>query len=959
LSLLVAVGGSPAIAQTSRVGATLEGRVTDSSGAVVPGAEVRLRNTETHQTRTVKADEQGAYRAGELPVGTYEVHVEHPGFAPYVHAGVVLSIGQTVRLDIQLAPAGVSTQVTVTAQPSPMDPSQTSVTTSVDTEKIEELPVRSRNYLQFVLLAPGVSSSSQQASSSTPTPLADSGFTFGGLRARSNNLSIDGLDNNDEFTGASRTELSLEIVREFQVVNNGLSAESGGASGGSVNVVTKTGGNTIHGDAFLFAQGGALNARDPISNETSKPDLSRYRAGFAIGGPLVKERTFYYAAFEQEHARGETASDIDPAAGAAVNNFLSTGAFPRLNSRSIAAGFFPFARAETEASGKFNHQINQQHSLMLRYAFTNNRDTTDAFNTGGLADASARGSSFIADHALVGSLLSLFGSNAVNDFRFQFATRRVTLRTNDAAGPEISIAGVLDFGRPYEGNSRRRENHYQASDTLSLVRGAHLWKEGFAVNRVRLRAFVPDGFGGVYLFASVADFLNGRADSFRQGFGNPATDFAVTTFGAFVQDHWSASRQLTIDLGLRYDFEHLPAGFNQDSNNFSPRVGLAYHPWPRWVFRAGYGVFFDRYVLANLNRAMAEDGRQAFVQVLDGSAAANLFQAAGGGPLGAPVSGLARSFFQADAGMATPYSQQASLGVEYLLTKNLTAGVNYLFVRGVKLPRTRNVNLLSPVVLTLSNAAGLGIPNPAPQQVGRPVFGPGREDPRFTDIYQLEDASSSSYHGVSLALNRRLSNEFEFSVNYTLSRTQDDASDFDEQPEDPFALRAERALSRSHQRHRLVLSALYDLPFGTEEEKKGKPGAAAKGGSKLPGDILGHIELAPILTIASGRPVDPLTGLDSNQSHAFPLAARPLGFGRNALSTPRTIVADLRVLKYFKIGEHGRLDLVAEFFNLFNHVNVSQINPFFGSNLNPAPGFGRPIDASNPRQIQFSIDFEF
>lgn len=780
-----------------------------------------------------------------------------------------------------------------------------------------------------------------------------------GACARSNNLSIDGLDNNDEFTGASRTELPLEIVREFQVVNNGLSAESGGASGGSVNVVTKTGANVIHGDAFLFAQSGALNARDPISNETGKPDLNRYRAGFAVGGPLVKDRTFYYTAFEQEHTRGEAASDIDPAVGTAVNNFLSTGAFPRLNTRSIATGFFPFARAETEASGKLNHQISQRHSLMLRYAFINNREATDAFNSGGLADVSARGSSFTADHALVGSLLSLLGTKTVNDLRFQLATRRVTLRTNDAAGPEIAIAGVLDFGRPYEGNSRRRENHYQVSDTLTRVRGAHIWKAGFTVNRVRLRASAPDGFGGIYLFSSLGDFFNGVPDSFRQGFGNPATDFAVTSFGGFVQDHWSASRRLTLDLGLRYDFEHLPAGFNEDINNFNPRVGVAYNPWPRWVLRAGYGVFFDRYVLANLNRAIAKDGRQGFEQVADGSASANLFQTAGGGALRSPVPGLAPSIFRADSRMATPYSQQASLGAEYLLAKDLTAGVNYLFVRGVKLPRTRNVNLLPPVVLTLANAAGLGIPNPTPQQIGRLVFGPGRQDPRFTDIYQLEDASSSSYQGVSFALNRRLSNEFEFSANYTVSKTQDDASDFDEQPENPFALRAERALSRSHQQHRFVFSALLDLPFGEEEEKNEKPASSPKTGSKRLGDILGHIEVAPIITVASGWPANPLTGLDSNRSHAFPLAARPLGFGRNSLGEPRTVVADLRVLKYFKIGEHGRLDLVAEFFNLFNHVNVSHINPFFGSNLNPGPGFDKPIDASNPRQVQFSIDFEF
>src|SRR6202035_111400 len=213
-------------------------------------------------------------------------------------------------------------------------------------------------------------------------------------------------------------------------------------------------------------------------------------------------------------------------------------------------------------------------------------------------------------------------------------------------------------------------------------------------------------------------------------------DFPVTNFGGFVQDHWSLSQQLTFDLGVRYDFERPPAGFNQDTNNVSPRIGLAWSPSPKWVFRAGYGVFFDRYVLANLTRAIEKNGSQAFEQVADGSAAASLFGAAQGGPLVAPVSGIAPSIFRPDPRMATPYSQQASAGAEYLLVKNLTLRADYLFVHGVKLPRTLNVNLLPPVNLTRQNASSLGIENPTPQQIGREVFPPGRLDPHFDDNYQ-------------------------------------------------------------------------------------------------------------------------------------------------------------------------------------------------------------------------------
>ena len=787
------------------------------------------------------------------------------------------------------------------------------------------------------------------------TPLAGSGFTFGGLRARSNTISIDGLDNNDEYTGSGRTELSPEIVQEFQVVQNGLSAESGGASGGSINVITRSGTNTIHGDAFIFAQDAALNARDPFEDEPGKPSFRRYRAGFALGGPAIKDRTFYYVAIEQEHNRGQSGSDIASAAASAINSFLATGAFPGLATRQVTTNFFPISRAETEAAGKLDHQFTKNTSLMLRYAFTNNREAGDAFNTSGLADVSARGSSFIADNSLSGSLTTVFGSDAVGDLRFQAATRHAVLRPNESFGPEIDIAGIVDFGRPYAGLSERRENHYQAGYTYTRTAGKHIWKAGAAVNRVTLRASAADGFGGVYLFNTLQDFLAGSPDQFRQAFGNPAVNLPVTSFGGFVQDHYSLTSKISADFGVRYDFERLPGEFNQATHNFSPRIGLAWTPSPRWVLRAGYGIFFDRYILADLAQAVDINGSQGFVQVADGSAAANLFLAAQGGPLVSPSPGIAPSIFQPDPRMATPYSQQASVGAEHELAKYLSVRADFLFVRGVNLARTLNINLLPPVILTTANAASLGVANPTPQQIGREVFQPGRINPQLDDVYQLSNSATSTYKGISFSLNRRMNDELAFSASYTLSRTVDDASDFNEQPQNPFDLAQENALSLQNQLQRFVFNALWELPIGDEEDKpanqKTNPGWLTR--------TFQHIEVAPIFTAGSGQPVNPLTGLDSNQSHAFPLSSRPLGSGRDSLHNPFTANMDFRVLKYFPFGESRHLDVVAEFFNLFNHPNVLQINPVFGSGLTPIAGYGAPIEGLGARQVQFSLDFEF
>lgn len=957
LAALIVMGLLPstAIAQGSRVASALAGTVKDSSGAVISGAAVIMRNLSTNQARTTETDAEGSFHAEALAVGTYEVRVEQAGFAPYRQSEIELSLGETTRLEIVLVPASSVDKITVNAQSESVDTTQTSVVSSVDGERIEELPVRSRNSLDFVLLSPGVLTSPPAPATTGATPLAGSGFTFGGLRPRSNTISIDGLDNNDEYTGSSRTELSPEIVQEFQVVNNGLSAESGGASGGSINVITRSGTNTIHGDAFLFAQDASLKARDPFENEPGKPSFRRYRAGVALGGPLIKDRTFFYVAVEQESNRGQNGSEIDPAVASAINSFLATGALPRLTTRAITTGFFPTSRAETEAAGKLDHRLTKNTSLMLRYAFTNNREASDVFNTSGLTDVSGRGSSFISDNALSGSLTTVFGSQAVGDLRFQAATRHAVLRTNDAAGPEIDIAGIVDFGRPFAGPGERRENHYQAGYTYTRTMGKHVWKAGAEINRVRLRASAEDGFGGVYLFNTLLDFLTGNPDQFRQAFGSPAVNFPVTNFGIFVQDHWSFAPRVTVDLGVRYDVERLPGGFNQDADNFSPRIGLAWNPSSRWVLHAGYGIFYDRYVLANLARAVDKNGTRAFEQMADGGTAAKLFMTAQGGALTSSTPTIAPSIYLPDPHMATPYSQQASAGAEYGFAKYFSLRADYMFVRGTKLARALNVNLLPPVVLTLANSASLGVTTPTPQQIGRQVFSPGRLNSQFDGIYQISDSASSTYNGVAFTLSRRMNDELAFSASYTISKTYDDASDFDEQPQNPYLLADERALSRQNQLQRFVFNALWELPIGDEEDKpanqKENPGWLTR--------TFQHIEVAPILTAGSGQPVNPVTGLDSNHSHAFPLSSRPLGLGRDSLRNPFTANMDFRVLKYFPLGESRHLDVVAEFFNLFNRPNVSQINPVFGSAATPIAGYGQPLEGSGAREIQFSLDFEF
>jgi hypothetical protein len=930
-------------AQSSITTGTLLGVVRDASGAVILGADVSARNVDTNQTRESVSASDGEYRIAALPVGDYEVRVVKEGFAPYVNPSVTVVLGQAGTLDIALDVAAAAESVAVHTQPSIIDVTATATTTTIDGERIEELPVNSRNYLEFTLLAPGVAPSSPSSSSGgngSATPLTDSGFTFGGMRPRSNSISIDGLDNTDETTGAARVALSPEIVREFQIVNNGLSAESGGAAGGAINIVTKTGSNDIHGDAFLFAQNELFNADDPVAARagSGRPLFHRYQSGFALGGPLQRDKLFFYMAGEQEHASQEDASEISALVGNRISAALASGFASALPVRSLQSGRFATSADETEAAGKLTY-LYGRHSMNSRFAFTNARVRGIAFNTEELDDLSSRGSSYIKDYQLTGSDLIALSSTSINELRFQLASRRAVSHAGDRIGPEVDIAGVAMFGRPYGSETARRENRMQILDNITVERGRHEWKAGVSGNVVGLNAQMQDGFGGLFTFLSVDDFMAGRPAAWRQTFGRADTSFNVGSLGGFVQDTYQLSGALTLNLDLRYAVERLPRSFATDFRNVSPRMGIAWAPSKPWIVRGSFGIYHDRIPLAFVDKAVRENGTSAFEQIADESGIASaVFNGSGGHPF-SPVPGIAPSIFSAAPTFSTPYSIQSNASVERQISTDVSVRASYLFSRGRHLLRTRNANLLPPVL----------------QPDGRELFSAGRIDSRYGAIYQLESSASSDYNGLTLSLNKRLSDEFELLASYTWSKTLDDASDYNEQPQNPYNLLAERGPSRQDMRNRVAISSLFDLPIGPDEEDVSKPPAPPN----LWDRIFGHIEAAPIASFGSGRPFNAATGADEEQSLAYPYASRPLLYGRNAFRTPSTFNVDLRVVKYIPFGGVRRLDFVAEAFNLLNHSNVVGVNSVYGTNSAPRPSFRTATSFLPPRQLRFSIDFEF
>jgi hypothetical protein len=589
--------------------------------------------------------------------------------------------------------------------------------------------------------------------------------------------------------------------------------------------------------------------------------------------------------------------------------------------------------------------LSARESIMARYAFTNTRNVNEAFNTDDLFDRSARGSSFVADNSLNGTLASALSARVLNRLSLEGAQRRVVLRTAVATGPGVSIPGVAQFGTPYAGNNRRYQTYAQLNDTLLRQRGPHVFSFGGAVDHIGLRSEDRDGFAGLYVFSSLAALQRGAPAFYTQSFGNPATNFAELRLAAFAQDHWTPARSVAIDYGLRYEYNRLPSPLPQHALNVSPRLGIAWSPDSWWVLRGGFGIFFDRYLLSTVHRMLEFNGGHAMMQIAEGSAAAAHYSA--GEPFAQPIPGIAPSVWRAQPSLANPYSEVGSLSAERALPAQWTAKALYQFVHGVKLGRSANVNLPPPGALPMANAREA-------QEVDRPIFPGSRLDPAYDAINQFSTEANSNYNGLTVTVNRQFNEEFELLAGYTFSKTFDDASYDTEQPQNPYDLAAERALSLQDQRHRVTLSGLWvlgpDLDDPEDRARAQHPGPLMKAVTGL--------EFAPILSAYSGFRANPLTGLDTNREHIYPFAARPLGLARNSLQTPPNVDLDLRILKMVPIWR-GHLDIVAESFNLLNHPNISLLNTTYGSGSSAQPYFRTPIETQTARRIQFSLDFEY
>ena len=918
-SILVFLCAGLCAAQQNVTSATLSGRIEDASGAVVSGANLTAIHVETNQHLTATSDEEGRYRFPYLRTGAYDLKVDAQGFST-ITKQLTVSVGQALDLPIRLEVAGVSAQVNIGSDVPIVETVRTQITETIRPREINELPLNGRNYLDLALLVPGVAptntGSNQRFAETSAVP--GQGISIAGQRNLYNSFIVDGVSANDDAADLTGTYYSEEVIDQFQVVTSGGIAEFGRASGGVVNILTKSGTNDLRGGVYGFFRNQRFDARNPLA--PTKDLLTQAQYGMTLGGPIHHNRTFFFTNFEQMRRNYSAVLTISPAAVTSINNRLRAVNYPGV---PLSTGVVPASFDTTNFFARIDHSINQHNDLSARYSIYH-INAVNSRSVGGL-NAVSRGTGLRdTDQTVVVNNVTTFSSRTLNEARFQFTNSRLDAPVNDEVGPAVNIAGIANFGTATVSPLARDINLFEAVDNISTVRGNHSLKfgGGFLYNRVNI--LFPGAVQGVYAFSSLNNFLSGNYLNYQQAFGVPSQLQSNPNFGMFVQDEWKARRDLTFNAGLRYDVQWLPDPIQPDTDNFAPRLGIVYAPGDRkTVVRASIGLYYDRIPLRATSNALQRDGSK-FVVV-------QLSPTQPGAPVFPNVLTLQPATLptkpnitRIDPNIESSYSRQANIQIERELPGNAVVSVGYLNLRAYHVILSRNVNV--PTV-----PASAGIPN-----LGRP-------DPNFGNISRFESSGRSNYDGMVVSFNKRAARWASIRASYTLSKTIDDSGNFFfSSVQNNFNIRDDRGLSDNDQRHRLVVS-------GSIEAPEGKTSGLQR--------ALRGFQFGYIFTYASRLPFNVLLGNDRNFDTNN--NDRPVGVGRNTGRGFDFASLDLRVSRRFKLTERVDVQLLAEGFNVLNRPNFGVPNNTFGTGVTPLPAFGQPTAAFDPRQFQFGIKVGF
>jgi hypothetical protein len=912
--------------------ASVGGRVIDPQGSAVAGATVTARQTDTSVSDSVTTDGSGRFRFAYLRIGPYEISVNQPGFSPFARQ-LTLNVGAAFEIPVALEVAGVEAAVTVTADVPVLESARSQVATTISQGEVNNLPLNGRNFVDIAVLAPAVAPpniNSTQLFAET-SAVQGVGLSVGSQRNLSNSFVVDGLSSNDDAAGLVGMPYGVDAVEQFQVVTSGGQAELGRALGGYVNVVTRSGTNQLRGTAYAFFRDDAVNADNALSGTTLP--MSQQQFGASVGGPIAKGRTFYFANAEQRLLEQSGLTTITDTDAAIVNARLAAVGYP---GAPVATGQFDQPIDSLNVLAKVDHAFSGSDQMSIRYS-RYDVASANSRGAGGLSAPSASAGLDNTDQAIAFSNTLTIGSRTVNETRAQFTHSDLLALPTDPIGPAVSIAGVASFGTFPSSPQGRLNKMIQVTDNVAHHRGAHALRAGadFIYNDDRIT--FPRAERGSYTFSSMANFLAGVYNNagFAQTFDTMDVAQGNANIGLYAQDEWSATSNLTLNLGLRYDLQFLDT-IETDRNNLSPRAGFAWTPFESrdLVVRGSAGLFFDRVPLRALANALLSASnstdldklQQVNVGLSPGQAGAPVFPAILPAPV--PLVTLVNlTTMQRD--LQNAYSQQASVEVERQVGRLGTASMGYSYLRGSGLLMAINQNVPSCPPAGTNNGC-------------RPI-------PDYANSSQYSSAGESVYHGLLVSFAQRPSAWGYYRVSYTLSKAENNVGEFFfSGPIDPFDLSKDWSRADNDRRHLFVFSGGVNTSMA--------PATTAWQA------ITRGFQLSGILQAYSAAPFNISSGVTTVQG----TAGRPIVDGefipRNAGVGDEFVSLGLRLSRSFRLGGETRLEAMAEAFNLTNAVNEVARNTTFGTRAyptEPLPSYDQVTAVGDPRSWQFGLRLRF
>lgn len=1040
------------------------GTVSDSSGAVIPGVSIRISNPAVGLNREAVSNESGNYRVDQLPIGTYTVEAELPGFKKEIHQSVKVDIDQRIRMDFVMQPGQVSEVIEVTSAAPLVQTEDSSIGQVVEERKIATLPLNGREFSSLAYIVPGAFAPRPGSSLGNR-----GGFAVAGLNENTNQFLLDGVNNNGTGTMEIAARVNIDAVGEFKVQTGSYSAQYGRYAGAQVDVVTKSGSNEFHGTGFGFLRNDNLDARnffDPYPL-AKLPEFKRLQFGGTVGGPILRDRLFFFAGYQQQRSSAFITTAPTVPLPQFFNGDLSifpAGSFvdpvtrqpfpnnqiPANRISPIAKGFAQFWPAPTsntlrqnasallptpdnfeQPNGKIDWQISPNHRFAGSYNYYNNK----LFEWPIAGNPEVPG--FMTDSLIRSQGLSLaetwtVSPSAVNEFRAGFGrVRRVRQQENPGTNwnsvlgipgtsadtepitwgvPFVTITGFSRIGDNTNMPQPRVDQTFTLADNISVLKGNHALKFGadYFLQTMNL-VLVSNGrgnfdFTGQMTGNAMADFLLGLpTTTVRQPpLGPLSAHPRRTSINAYFQDDWKVSRNVTLNLGVRYEFTGRMrekfgklAAFDpslnggrggmrlvgnsprfdravdtfrrlyptltiernsdeltqNDNNNFAPRLGFAWSANTKTVVRGAYGVFFqiDDLCLCDFYQNPPFNLGERYVNT-----PANI-QFTLSSPWGAGATAGAINMVGIDRELASPYYQQFSLGVQHEVPGGVVFDVAYQGKKGSKLERTRDIN----------------------QPLDRSPATPVRPFANFGRINFIENSASSIYHGLHTRVEKRTNRGESFLLAYIWGKMIDDAAS---QPQDSYNLRLERALSQDDVRHRFSFSYIYPLPFGNGQKFASNVEGVAS-------QIVSGWELSGIVRANTGSPLNSTITVNNsrtgngwdrpnvlgnpNKSNPTPaswwdpaafcntpacgLAPGAFGnAGRNILIGPGAFLMDFSVQKRFTLTEVQQLQFRFEAFNLTNTANFN--SPTAQTN---SPRFGAASSALASRQLQLGLKYIF